>query len=164
MAVARKAGALLEPGGGRQGEGSAGARGDAEQPEFNTKVPLGTAALTNSAYDPDIYWRGRVWLDQFCFRGEGLENYGLSRRRPDAGSTSCFTMPKGWRAAAPSARTQPGDRRRMQGASNFSWSSAHLYMLYRNFLKRGQSPHPVISQQKTSQMEAISSIRRAPLA
>lgn len=23
----------------------------------------------------------------------------------------------------------------MQGASNFSWSSAHLYMLYRNFLK-----------------------------
>ncbi|KAL8205077.1 UNVERIFIED_CONTAM: hypothetical protein K2H54_000133 [Gekko kuhli] len=68
--------------------------------EFNTKVPLGTAALTNPAYDPDIY----------CAAGAGgqrphpRENYN-----PETGA--------------------------MQGASNFSWSSAHLYMLYRNFLK-----------------------------
>lgn len=29
--------------------------------EFNTYVPLGTAALSNPAFGPDIYWRGRVW-------------------------------------------------------------------------------------------------------
>ncbi|MFQ3313663.1 MAG: putative isomerase [Colwellia sp.] len=32
--------------------------------EFNTTIPLGTAALTNPAYDADIYWHGRLWLDQ----------------------------------------------------------------------------------------------------
>ncbi|MBR7410024.1 MGH1-like glycoside hydrolase domain-containing protein, partial [Klebsiella pneumoniae] len=31
--------------------------------EFNTWVPLGTAALTNPAFGADIYWRGRVWVD-----------------------------------------------------------------------------------------------------
>ncbi len=30
--------------------------------EFNTFVPLGTAALTNPVFGADIYWRGRVWV------------------------------------------------------------------------------------------------------
>ena len=72
--------------------------------EFNTKVPLGTAALTNQAYDPDIYWRGRVWLGSVLLRGEGLENYGY---RSDAQQlvNKLFANAEGWRAAAPSART-----------------------------------------------------------
>ena len=72
--------------------------------EFNTRVPLGTAALTNPAYDPDIYWRGRVWLDQFYFGVKGLENYGY---RSDAQQlvNKLFSNAEGWRAAAPSART-----------------------------------------------------------
>ena len=44
--------------------------------EFNTKVPLGTAALSNPAYDANIYWRGRVWLDQVYFGLIALDNYG----------------------------------------------------------------------------------------
>ena len=72
--------------------------------EFNTKVPLGTAALTNPAYDPDIYWRYRVWLDQFYFGVKGLENYGY---RSDAQQlvNKLFANAEGWRAAAPSAKT-----------------------------------------------------------
>ena len=34
---------------------------------FNLTVPFPTAAASNPAYDKDIYWRGRVWLDQFYF-------------------------------------------------------------------------------------------------
>ncbi len=44
--------------------------------EFNTFVPLGTAALTNPAFGADIYWRGRVWVDQFWF---GLKGNGALR-------------------------------------------------------------------------------------
>lgn len=36
----------------------------AQPTEFNSTIPLGTAALSNPAYHADIYWRGRVWLDQ----------------------------------------------------------------------------------------------------
>ncbi|MBP6071824.1 MAG: alpha-glucosidase [Aeromonas sp.] len=103
--------------------------------EFNTKVPLGTAALTNPAYDPDIYWRGRVWLDQFYFGVKGLENYGY---RDDAQMlvNKLFANAEGLAGTGPIRENYNPETGAMQGASNFSWSSAHLYMLYRNFLKK----------------------------
>lgn len=102
--------------------------------EFNTRVPLGTAALTNPAYDPDIYWRGRVWLDQFYFGVKGLENYGY---RSDAQQlvNKLFSNAEGLAGSGPIRENYNPETGAMQGASNFSWSSAHLYMLYRNFLK-----------------------------
>ncbi|MGL6627191.1 alpha-glucosidase [Aeromonas jandaei] len=102
--------------------------------EFNTKVPLGTAALTNPAYDPNIYWRGRVWLDQFYFGVKGLENYGY---RSDAQMlvNKLFANAEGLAGSGPIRENYNPESGAMQGASNFSWSSAHLYMLYRNFLK-----------------------------
>ena len=39
-------------------------------------MPLGTAALTNPAFGADIYWRGRVWVDQLYFGLKGMERYG----------------------------------------------------------------------------------------
>lgn len=44
--------------------------------EFNIFVSLGTAALINSVFGVDIYWRGRVWVDQFWFGLKGMERYG----------------------------------------------------------------------------------------
>lgn len=45
--------------------------------KFNSPmIPLGTASMDNPAYGPDIYWRGRVWLDQFYFGVRGMDNYG----------------------------------------------------------------------------------------
>lgn len=102
--------------------------------EFNTKVPLGTAALTNPAYDPDIYWRGRVWLDQFYFGVKGLENYGY-REDAEALVNKLFNNAEGLAGSGPIRENYNPVNGAMQGASNFSWSSAHLYMLYRNFLK-----------------------------
>ena len=85
------------------------------------------------AYDPDIYWRGRVWLDQFYFGVKGWRTTAIAAM-PNSSSTSCLPMPRAGGQRPHPRELQPGDRRHA-GASNFSWSSAHLYMLYRNFLK-----------------------------
>ncbi len=97
--------------------------------EFNTRVPLGTAALSNPAYHPDTYWRGRVWLDQFYFGIVGLKNYGfdtqadqLTRKLYDNAQSL-----SGDGAIRENYHPQSG---KMQGATNFSWSAAHLYLLY----------------------------------
>ncbi|MBZ6065217.1 alpha-glucosidase [Aeromonas schubertii] len=102
--------------------------------EFNTRVPLGTAALTNPAYDPDIYWRGRVWLDQLYFGVKGLENYGY-RSDAQAMVEKLFANADGLSGSGPIRENYNPVSGAMQGATNFGWSSAHLYMLYRNFLK-----------------------------
>ena len=87
--------------------------------EFNTKVPLGTAALTNPAYDPDIYWRGRVWLDQFYFGVKGLENYGY---RDDAQMlvNKLFANAEGLAGTGPIRENYNPETGAMQGASNLS--------------------------------------------
>ena len=100
--------------------------------EFNTKVPLGTAALTNPAYDQNIYWRGRVWLDQFYFGVNGLRTYGY-RRDAAALVNKLFANAQGLagdRAIRENYNPETGAE---QGANNFGWSSAHVYMLYTEY-------------------------------
>ncbi|ASP48841.1 alpha-glucosidase [Cognaticolwellia beringensis] len=101
--------------------------------EFNTKVPLGTAALSNPAYDANIYWRGRVWLDQVYFGLIALNNYGYHN---DAKSLANKLLQnsegmKEHKAIRENYNPETGE---VQGASNFSWSAAHLLMLYHEFL------------------------------
>jgi putative isomerase len=100
--------------------------------EFNTKVPLGTAALSNPAYDANIYWRGRVWLDQVYFGLVALDNYGYKKE-------ANFLLEKlinnaenlsGKGAIRENYNPETGE---VQGATNFSWSAAHLLMLHRDF-------------------------------
>ena len=56
-----------------------------KEAEFNSSVPLGSAALSNPAYQPDTYWRGRVWLDQLYFGLVALRNYGYDDDARSAG-------------------------------------------------------------------------------
>lgn len=100
--------------------------------EFNTFVPLGTAALTNPAFGADIYWRGRVWVDQFWFGLKGMERYGY---RDDALklADTFFRHAKGLTADGPIQENYNPLTGAQQGAPNFSWSAAHLYMLYNDF-------------------------------
>lgn len=107
--------------------------------EFNTLVPLGTAAKTNPAYDPDIYWRGRVWLDQVYFGIRGLANYGY---HDDARllTQKLLKNAQGLAGQAPIRENYNPENGAMQGATNFSWSAAHLLMLYREFLSQPQTP------------------------
>lgn len=103
--------------------------------EFNTYVPLGTAALTNPAFGADIYWRGRVWVDQLYFGLKGMESYGY-RADAVAMAQAFFNYADGLMTDGPIRENYNPLTGMQQGAPNFSWSAAHLYMLYNDFFTR----------------------------
>ncbi|QXC56388.1 alpha-glucosidase [Vibrio mimicus] len=100
--------------------------------EFNTYVPLGTAALSSPAFGADIYWRGRVWVDQFYFGLKGMERYGYRQDAVDMAS-AFFNHADGLVQDGPIRENYNPLTGEQQGAPNFSWSAAHLYMLYNDF-------------------------------
>ncbi|MEX0298870.1 MAG: alpha-glucosidase [Kordiimonas sp.] len=100
----------------------------ANENEFNSHIPLPTASLSNPAYDPDIYWRGRVWLDQFYFGVVGLKNYGHDQLANEM-IDKLFKNAEGLTSNAPIRENYNPETGVMQGATNFSWSAAHLYLL-----------------------------------
>lgn len=102
--------------------------------EFNTYVPLGTASLTNPAFGEDIYWRGRVWVDQFWFGLTGMEQYGY-RKEAVTLAKKFFKHAKGLTSDGPIQENYNPLTGAQQGAPNFSWSAAHLYMLYNDFFR-----------------------------
>jgi putative isomerase len=101
--------------------------------EFNSTIPLGTAALSNPAYDADIYWRGRVWLDQVYFGLIALDNYGYHQEANDL-AKKLFNNAEGLSETGAIRENYNPETGAVQGATNFSWSAAHLLMLYREFL------------------------------
>jgi putative isomerase len=100
--------------------------------EFNTYIPLGTAALSNPAFGPDIYWRGRVWIDQFYFGLKGMAKYGFKEDAEEMARTF-FDNADGLVQDDPIRENYNPLNGTQQGAPNFSWSAAHLYMLYNDF-------------------------------
>jgi len=101
--------------------------------EFNSTIPLGTAALSNPAYDADIYWRGRVWLDQVYFGLIALDNYGYHQEAKTL-AEKLFNNAEGLSKTGAIRENYNPETGAVQGATNFSWSAAHLLMLYREFL------------------------------
>ena len=104
--------------------------------EFNApKVPFPTASQTNPAYGPDIYWRGRVWVDQVYFGLKGLDNYGYDEEVQEL-MNKILTNAEGLLgddgAIMENYNPETGV---VQGATNFGWSAAHFYMMYRNFMQ-----------------------------
>ncbi|MGF1747702.1 alpha-glucosidase [Vibrio cionasavignyae] len=95
-------------------------------------VSFGTASRDNPAYGKDIYWRGRVWLDQFYFGLQALEKYG---RHDDAVriAEDLFKNGEGFGSDGAIRENYNPETGEVQGAANFSWSAAHTYMMYRNF-------------------------------
>ncbi|MBL7637392.1 alpha-glucosidase [Atlantibacter hermannii] len=106
-----------------------------DKKEFNTFVPLGTAALTNPAFGADIYWRGRVWVDQFWFGLKGMERYG-HREEALKLADAFFKHARGLTSDGPIQENYNPLTGAQQGAPNFSWSAAHLYMLYNEFFRQ----------------------------
>lgn len=105
--------------------------------EFNTYVPLGTASLTNPAFGADIYWRGLVWVDQLYFGLKGMEQYGY-RDDAVAMAQTFFDHADGLITDGPIRENYNPLNGKQQGAPNFSWSAAHLYMLYNDFFGQGK--------------------------
>lgn len=95
-------------------------------------ISLPTASQTNPAYGKDIYWRGRVWLDQFYFGVKAMEDYGYGTEAVQM-AHQLFENAEGMTADGAIRENYNPETGAVQGASNFSWSAAHLYMLYRDF-------------------------------
>ena len=110
--------------------------------EFNTSekyigegISLPTASQTNpAAYHADIYWRGRVWLDQFYFGVRAMEQYGYGAEAVHM-ANELFANAEGMTEDGAIRENYNPETGAVQGASNFSWSAAHMYMLYREFFK-----------------------------
>lgn len=98
--------------------------------EFATPLPLPTAALTNPAYHPESYWRGRVWVDQLYFAAVALKNYG---KLPQARAMvkQFVNKAEGLTSSEAIRENYHPISGKMLGASNLSWSAAHLLMLSR---------------------------------
>lgn len=96
--------------------------------EFNTYVPLGSAALTNPAFGADIYWRGRVWLDQVYFGLVGMSYYGYCKQAQQL-TEKLLANADGVLSNAPIRENYNPLTGEQQGAPNFSWSAAHLLLI-----------------------------------
>jgi putative isomerase len=100
-----------------------------DEKEFNSTIPLGTAARSNPAYDQNIYWRGRVWLDQVYFGISALKNYGY-QKDADILLQKLLTNAQGLTGNGAIRENYNPETGAVQGATNFSWSAAHLLMLF----------------------------------
>ena len=103
--------------------------------KFATYIPFPTLAADNPKFNPKGYWRGPIWLDQVYFGISGIRKYGY-QREADTFTDNVFTRLKGLSGNEPiheNYGTHTGERLK---APHFSWSAAHLLMLYWEYGKQ----------------------------
>ncbi len=108
--------------------------------KFAGWVPLPTLAMDHPAFDPsDGYWRGPVWLDQAYFGIHGLARYGFrDEARELAGRI--LENAQGLRRNGPIFENYHPVTGEGLNAPHFSWSAAHLLMLFHEGFFDGTLP------------------------
>jgi putative isomerase len=102
--------------------------------KFSTYIPFPTVSTDHPEFQYDKYWRGPVWIDQVYFGISGIRNYG-HKEMADAYTDQIFTRLEGLAGDTPIGENyDPSTGKRLR-APNFSWSSAHLLMLYWEYRK-----------------------------
>lgn len=91
---------------------------------FWPTFPVPTTPTTSSAYAPDVYWRGNVWLPVNWLIYRGLRRYGYRPLARELAERSlCLVADHGfWEYYNP-------DTGQVQGPQNQSWSTLVLDML-----------------------------------
>ncbi|MDR2918865.1 MAG: glycoside hydrolase [Tannerella sp.] len=97
--------------------------------KFATYIPFPTIAADNPEFMPAGYWRGPIWLDQVYFGISGLRNYGY-RAEADKFTEQVFTRLEGLTGEKPIHENYDTHNGKTLKAPHFSWSAAHLLMLY----------------------------------
>lgn len=98
--------------------------------KFGTYIPFPTVTADHPKFSSNGYWRGPIWLDQVYFGIRGIRNYGYDDIA-DNYTKQVFDRLSGLTGDAPiheNYDTNTGGRLK---SPNFSWSAAHLLMLYR---------------------------------
>ena len=102
--------------------------------KFACFIPFPTLSADNPKYSKDSYWRGPIWLDQTYFAISGLRKYGF-KEEADKFTENVFNRLEGLnRGEAIFENYDPQTGKHLR-APHFSWSAAHLLMLYWEFGK-----------------------------
>lgn len=101
--------------------------------KFYTKMPFPTSSKDNPKYSPTVYWRGPVWMDQAMFAVEALQNYGYEEEAIEA-AYRLFDNAGGLLTDGPIHENYNPETGATLHDSNFSWSSASFYNLFKNIL------------------------------
>ncbi|MDR2913317.1 MAG: glycoside hydrolase [Tannerella sp.] len=97
--------------------------------KFATYIPFPTIAADNPKFMPAGYWRGPIWLDQVYFGVSGIRKYGY-RSEADKFTEQVFSRLEGLTADKPIHENYDTHSGKTLKAPHFSWSAAHLLMLY----------------------------------
>lgn len=97
--------------------------------KFSTYIPFPTVSADNPKFQKNGYWRGPIWLDQCYFAIHGLRNYGFENL---ANKYTCqvFERLEGISQQTPIYENYDTHTGKILEAPHFSWSAAHLLMLY----------------------------------
>lgn len=102
--------------------------------KFATYIPFPTVAADNPKFMPKGYWRGPIWLDQTYFGIKGLRNYGHNQLA-DEYTRQVFDRLQGLKEGAPIHENYGTHTGECLKAPHFSWSSAHLLLMYEEYGK-----------------------------
>jgi len=97
--------------------------------KFSTYIPFPTVAADNPKFRRDGYWRGPIWLDQCYFAVHGLRNYGYEDLA-NSYTHQIFDRLEGISRQTPIHENYDTHTGHTLEAPHFSWSAAHLLMLY----------------------------------
>ncbi len=103
--------------------------------KFATYIPFPTIAADNPKFTPEGYWRGPIWLDQVYFGINGLRKYGYIEEA-DSFTMQLFDRLYGLKDKAPIHENYNTHNGSLLKAPHFSWSAAHLLMLYSEYGKK----------------------------
>ncbi|MDH6305392.1 putative isomerase [Parabacteroides sp. PF5-5] len=102
--------------------------------KFATYIPFPTIAADNPKFMPAGYWRGPIWLDQVYFGISGIRKYGY-HKEADTFTDQIFTRLQGLTEDAPIHENYDTHNGARLKAPHFSWSAAHLLLLYEAYNK-----------------------------
>jgi putative isomerase len=102
--------------------------------KFSTYIPFPTVARDHPEFNPRGYWRGPIWLDQVYFAISALRKNNY-HQEADAYTRQVFDRLEGLKGDAPIHENYDVNTGERLKASHFSWSAAHLFMLYQEFRK-----------------------------
>lgn len=100
--------------------------------KFSTFVPFPTLAADHPKFSYDGYWRGPIWVDQSYFAISGLRKYGYSDLA-NRYTEQLFHNLAGATERAPLCENYDPHTGETLQARHFSWTAAHLLMLYKEY-------------------------------
>lgn len=100
-----------------------------DEKKFSTYIPFPTVSADEPEFTPNGYWRGPIWLDQTYFAISGIRKYGKSAEA-DEYTAQVFNRLEKLREGGAIHENYDALTGQQLKAPHFSWSAAHLLMLY----------------------------------